>query len=235
MMPRAVIAALLLALTACSPFATTNRGGAASVSTEVSKPLKTQGNGLGEASGVSAPSLGMPATSLKQSDSPNSSSSQAVDYEYEESITTYVDTVKETVTNYPDGRSVIVKEPIPAGTLVVKKAKSAVQQELGSSWKDTAKEMAAALGSFQVVQYVGIAVFLFGAVGYFHPVVRPIIGGKDTAMAVGGSGLAMIFGPYLFVKYSNYFFLAILAAGGYWVISRLKYKEAILDAKTGKV
>ncbi len=199
------------------------KGGGGSVSPQVTKSLKSEINAPSE------PSLGMPVATFTQPENPNSPSSQGVDYEYNEEVITPYDTVRETTTSYPDGRSVTVKEPIPAGTRTLKKAKSVVVQEVGGTWKDTARELAAALGSFQVVQYVGIALLLAGAVCFFHPVLRGIVGGKDTAMAIGGCGAVMIFGPYLFVKYSNYFFLAILGVGAYWVIARLKYKEGKLD------
>lgn len=200
-----------------------------------------QGGGASVASAPRGPSTGQitpsgdvfntpPTATIKQSENPNSASAQTVDYESSEEVTIPVDTVKETITSFPDGRSVTVREPMPAGTRIVKKAKSNVNQQLGSSWKDTAREFAAALGSFQIVQYVGIAVFLFGAVGFFHPVVRALIGGKDTAAAIGGAGVVMMFGPFLFVKYSAWFFLAILLVGGYWVFARFKYQHGQLDA-----
>lgn len=174
--------------------------------------------------------MGMPQSSITQPDNPNSSSSQDVNYEYLEEVVVPIDTLKETVTNYPDGRSVTVKEPMPAGTRIIKKSKSAVNQAVGGSWHDTAREMSAALGSFQGVQYAGIAFLILGGVGFFHPVLRALIGGKDVAMALGGCGAIMMFGPFLFVQYSQYFFLAILAAGGYWFIARFKYKDGKLDA-----
>ncbi len=178
--------------------------------------------------GVLAPS--MPSATITQSENPQGASGQNVSFESEEDITTPYDVVKTTTTEYPDGRRVIVKEPMPAGTKTSKRVKQNVEQKLGGAWKDTAREMAAALGSFQSVQYVGIAVFLFGAVSFFNLALRTLIGGKDVSMAIGGCGLVMIFGPYLFVTYSKWFFLAIVAAGMYWVVARLKYKEGIIDA-----
>jgi len=216
---------LVFSASCCST--TAQKGGGASVSHPSPKSLKGE---------ISAPSVdsGMPTATITQPENPNSSSKQDVNHEYEEETTLPYDTVKTTSTAYPDGRVVTVSEPMPAGTKFVKRSKSAVNQEVGGSWRDTAREMSAALGSFKGVQYVGIAVLLFGAVGFFHPVVRTIIGGKDVAMALGGAGAVMMFGPFLFVKYSSFFLLAILGVGGYWVIARLKFKEGVLDAKTGK-
>ncbi len=223
MSKRAIIAVLISGLMAgCSLMPKPQHGGAASSGPVT--PVHTSGNI------APSPTLAMPQSSITQSDNPNSSSAQSVDYEYEEVTVVPIDTVRETITNYPDGHSVTVKEPQPAGTRTIKKAKSGVRQELGSSWKDTARDISAALGSFKVVQYSGIALLVFGAVGFFNVALRTLIGGKDTAMAVGGCGVVMMFGPYLFVTYSNYFFLAILAAGGYWFISRMKYQHGQLDA-----
>lgn len=231
---RSILATIILfVLTGCSllgPAAQPQRGGAALVSPAHQSGVVGQKNATTEAPAEPGPTLGMPRTSLIQPDNPNSTSSQGVDYEYEEVTVIPIDTMRETTTNYSDGHSVTVKEPIPGGTRVIKKAKSKVEQNLGSSWRDTAREMGAALASFQVVQYVGIAVLLLGAAAFFHPVLRTLIGGKDTAMAIGACGAAMIFGPYLFVQYSKWFFLALIAAGCYWLIARFKYQHGQLDA-----
>jgi hypothetical protein len=175
-----------------------------------------------------------PSASITQPQNPDSASSQDVSYQIEETIEYPIDTVKETTTTYPDGRSLTIREPIPAGTKVVKKSSSNVNQEIGGSWKDTAREFGAALGSFAVVQYIGIGVLLFGAVSFFNLGLRTLIGGKDVSLALAACGGVMMFGPFILVKYSNYFFLAIVAAGLYWLVTRLKYKEALLDAKNGK-
>ncbi len=217
---KALILTMAFLATSCSHIGA-QKGGSASVSHPSPKSFNGQ---ISTPSGDSGPTA-----TLTQPDNPNSSSKQDVNYEYEEETTLPYDTVKTTSTAYPDGRVVTVSEPIPAGTKLVKRSKSNVIQEVGGSWKDTARELSAALGSFRGVQYVGIALLLAGAVCFFHPVLRGIIGGKDTAMAIGGCGAVMMFGPYLFVKYSNYFFLAILGVGAYWLIARLKYKEGKLD------
>lgn len=179
--------------------------------------------------GVFAPT-GMPSATITQSENPQSASGQDVSYESEETITTPFDTIKTTVTEYGDGRKVTVQEPVPAGTKVVRKTKQRVEQSLGGSWKDTAREMAAALGSFQSVQYVGIAVFLFGAVAFFNVFLLKLVGGKDGALVVAGCGLLMMFGPFLFVTYAKWFFLAIVLAGVYWLLARFKYQHGRLDA-----
>lgn len=219
---------LALLLMGCPlPSARPQKGGSASVGPSASvmgtNPVNTSET-------ASVGNIGLPHASITQPENPQATSGQAVEFESVEETTIPFDTVKTTVTDYGDGRKVTVQEPIPAGTKVVKRVRQKVEQSLGGSWKDTAREMAAALGSFQSVQYVGIAIFLFGAVGFFHPVVRTLIGGKDVAMAVGGAGLLMMFGPFLFVTYSKFFFLAIVLAGVYWLVARFKYQHGRLDA-----
>lgn len=218
-----LIALSVLLVVSCSSLIRPQKGGGATVSPVATKSFN------GQINPPTIDSMGMPAATITQPDNPNSSSSQAVNYDYEETTIVSVDTVKETVTNYPDGRSVTIKEPIPSGSRIVKKSKSSVNQAVGGSWKDTAREVSAALGSFQAVQYAGIFVMLAGAVGFFHPVLRTIIGGKDVAMVVAACGAIMMFGPYLLVQYSKFFFLAILLAAGYWVIARFKYQHGKLD------
>jgi hypothetical protein len=171
-----------------------------------------------------------PSATLEQPQNPNSTSSQGVSYEMEEVVITPYDVIKETITQYGDDRIVTVRETIPAGTKTIRKAKSNVNQEIGGSWKDTTREIGAALASFKGVQYAGIAVLLFAAYSFFNLPVRTLIGGKDVSMALGGCGAVMMFGPFILVTYANYFFLAILAVGAYWVLARLKYKEGKLDA-----
>ena len=222
-------------LPACSLLTKAQKGGGASVSASVNSPATAKETApVGILAASTTIGQAIPTATITQPDNPQGSSGQSVSYQHEEVAEVPVDTVKKTVTDYPDGRKVTVEEPMPAGTRIIKRSNQKVEQQLGGSWKDLARETAAALGSFQWVQYIGVVVFLLGAVGYFHPVVRPIIGGKDTALVVGLCGMVMIFGPYLLVAYSKYFILAILGAAAYWIVARLKFKEGILEEKTKK-
>ncbi len=205
------------------------KGGSASVGASVSTQAEMPVKGKETASVGALPAPGIPSASITQSENPQGPSGQSVSYEMTDEVTLPYDVVKTMVTEYPDGRKVTITEPMPAGTKVSKHIKQNVDQSLGGSWKDTAREMAAALGSFAAVQYVGIAFLLFGAVSFFNLAIRTLIGGKDVSMAIGGCGLVMMFGPFLFVTYAKWFFLAIVLVGAYWVIARLKYKEAIAD------
>lgn len=221
-MTRTLITVTMILLTGCS-HVIPQKGGSASVSSPIAAVS-------GEVGGVaSSREVGLPNATIKQPDNPNGSSSQVATFEKTVTVEIPYDSVKKTVTEYPDGRRVTVEEPILAGTKTVEHIKQGVEQKLGGSFYDKAREIGAKLGSFKEVQYVGMLVLLIGAVGFVHPVVRALIGGKDTALVVGAVGIGMISGPFLLVQYSAWFFLLLLVAIGYWFVSRLKYKEGIAD------
>ena len=217
-----VILAFFLSLAGCN-YLKPQKGGSASVSS----PLEATYTAMGSVAPTSPNSL--PNATITQPENPNGSSQQDVSFEKTITVEVPYDTVRKTVTEYPDGRKVTVEEPVPAGTRTTEHVKQGVTQVVGGSWYDSAREIGAKLGSFKGVQYVGIAVLLIGAVGFIHPVARGLIGGKDTALVVGAVGIGMIAGPFLLVEYSKWFFGLIVIAIGYWFISRLKYKEGIAD------
>lgn len=221
-MTRTLITITMILLTGCS-HVIPQKGGSASVSSSIAAFPEKAG------SVVSSREVGLPNATIKQPDNPNGLSSQNLTFEKTVTIEIPYDSVKKTVTEYPDGRRVTVEEPILAGTKTTEHIKQGVQQQLGGSWYDNAREVGAKLASFQSVQYVGMIVLLIGAVGFAHPVVRALIGGKDTAIVVGSVGLGMVVGPFILVEYSKWFFGLIVIAIAYWFISRLKYKEGIAD------
>lgn len=230
-MRRLLALTVLFLFASCSwPNTRPQKGGGASVG-PTSSFVSESGVKRSETASVgSISTLGIPSATISQSENPQSGSGQDVSFESEEETVVPFDTIKTTITEYDDGRKVTVQEPVPAGTKITRRVKQRVEQNLGGSWKDTAREMTAALGSFQGVQYIGIGVFLFGAVAFFNAAIRAIIGGKDVAMAVGAAGLVMMFGPFLFVTYAKWFFLAIVLAGLYWLFARFKYQHGRLDA-----
>lgn len=75
-----------------------------------------------------------------------------------------------------------------------------VETTIGAAQKDTAREVAAKLGSLKGVVWVGILVFLFGAASFAYPPLKVIVGGSVTTSAViAGAGLALIILPSLIV------------------------------------
>lgn len=87
-----------------------------------------------------------------------------------------------------------------------------VHTKIGAAQKDTAREMAAKLGSLRGVIWVGIIVFLFGVASAVHPYVKALVGGSMTTSAViAAAGLAMIVLPSLIVGHEV---LILSVAGG---------------------
>lgn len=75
-----------------------------------------------------------------------------------------------------------------------------VDTVIGAAQKDTARELGAKLGALKGVVWVGILVFLFGAISFVWPPLKAIVGGSVTTSAViAGAGLAMIVLPTLIV------------------------------------
>ena len=230
----------LIALVGCATVPTAQRGGMATLGKALVAPFKWTGEKVSAGAKhlvsanpkpLEAPN-GAEVASITQPDNPGQQSAQNYDYQREDEITfaaptTIIESVK------TSGGGVLTRTiNVPAGSKKLTKETQKVGQVLGAAQKDTARADAAWLASFQWVQGVGVLVLLIGIVGFAHPAVRLLIGGKDTAMMVAGAGLIMIFGPAFLQKYGNYFALTLLAAGLYWFWSRAKHKEGQLDAIT---
>lgn len=224
------VAAVMVFLIGCtSPIG--NQGGSASIGSgifgSIFKPTTTTtttatGGSSGKADSGSIASITQPGN-------PSAASTQNYGMKRDEEMVYSQPTQIITETKQPDGSSVVVTEMVPAGSKKKSIISQNVGQVIGPSQKDTSGETAAHLASFKGIQWVGVLCFLGGIAGFFHPVVRTVIGGKDTAMALGGAGLVMMFGPSLFVAYQNYFFLALLGVALYWFWSRSKHKEGKLE------
>ncbi len=162
---------------------------------------------------------------LRQPDNPAAPSTQNLEVTLEETIDFAAPTQ---ITITTDGETKVIQ--VPAGSKQITKETRKAGQTIGAAQKDTARADAAWLASFRWVQGVGVLVFLAGVLGFAHPAIRPLIGGKDTALVVGLAGLTMIFGPAVLQKYGDWFALAILGAAAYWFVSRAKHKEGQLDS-----
>jgi hypothetical protein len=173
----------------------------------------------------------MPVATLAQPENPQASSGQNVSYERETVVTVPTASEVRTETVRPDGSRVVVTETFPAGTQKRESVKQGVQQTVGGSWKDTAREIAAKLGSYKGVQIAGVVALLLAA-AMFHPVVRTAVGGgKSTQVAVAVVGLILVFGPSLIVGHET----LLLIGGGvflgwHWLTSRSSYLEGKVDA-----
>lgn len=81
---------------------------------------------------------------------------------------------------------------------------------IGAAQKDTAREVAAKLGSLKGVVWVGVLLFVFGAASAFYPPLKLIVGSVTTSAACCAAGVALIVLPSLLVGHE----LLILSIGG---------------------
>jgi len=107
-----------------------------------------------------------------------------------------------------------------------------VHTKIGAAQKDTAREMAAKLGSLRGVVWVGVLVFLFGVASFVYPPLKLIVGGSVTTSAViAAAGLAMIVLPTLLVGHELLILsVAAGAAGLYWFSNRHGKLQGLVDA-----
>lgn len=231
---RGALAVFILLLAGCASTGGQS-GGVATIGKAILSPFKAVGTKMVETVKPAAkPRANAPEmagdgslASIRQPDSPGQQSAQNFEHVREEEI---VFAAPSTITE-TTGETTKTTE-VPAGSKKIVRETQRVGQVLGAAQKDTAKETTAFLSSFKWVQGLGVLVMLIGAIGFAHPAARLLIGGKDTAIVVGLVGLGMVAGPFLLVKYANYFVGGILIAALYWFWSRFKYKEAALDALT---
>jgi hypothetical protein len=87
--------------------------------------------------------------------------------------------------------------PQPTKMHTVRRDKTATT--IGAAQKDMAREVGAKLASMRWMQWVGIAVFLFGAASLFYPPLKLIVGSVTTSLAATGAGLLLITLPVLIV------------------------------------
>jgi hypothetical protein len=97
------------------------------------------------------------------------------------------------------------------------------ETHIGAAQKDTARELGAKLGSLKGVVWVGVLVFLFGAVS------------TTTSAVITAAGLALIILPTLIVG-NEILILAVAggAAGIYWFAHRHGSLKGALDTLKGK-
>lgn len=87
-----------------------------------------------------------------------------------------------------------------------------VETVVGSAQKDTAREIAAKLGSLKGIVYLGALVFLFGVASAFWLPLKAVVGSVTTSAVISGAGLALIVLPTLIV--GNEILILCVALGG---------------------
>jgi hypothetical protein len=97
---------------------------------------------------------------------------------------------------------------------------------LGASQKNTVQDIAAKLSSMRPVQYVGIALLLFGIASLVYPPLRLIIGSSTTSIVVAATGLGLIVLPLLIIGNEILILLGGLGiAVGYYFVHRYGKKS----------
>jgi hypothetical protein len=111
------------------------------------------------------------------------------------------------------------------------------ETHIGAAQKDTAREVAAKLGSLRGIVWLGVLVFLFGAASFVYPPIKILVGGSVTTSAViTASGLALIVLPSLIVG-NELLILGVCAgaAGLWWFSHRHGRLQGIVDSIKQKI
>lgn len=107
--------------------------------------------------------------------------------------------------------------------------------KIGAAQKDTAREMAAKLGSLKGVVWVGILLFVFGAASAVYPPLKVIVGSVTTSVVCAVAGIALILLPSLIVGHEV---LILSVAGGavvlYFFAHRHGHTRGELNILKGK-
>lgn len=126
-----------------------------------------------------------------------------------------------------------IREIRPDGIVVVTEER--LNTKIGSSQKDTAREMGAKLASLKGVVWVGILLFVFGAASLVWPPLKVIVGSTTTSLVASAAGIALIMLPSLIVGHE----ILILCIGvgavlAYWFAHRHGELRGEVRAKNGK-
>ena len=225
----AVVSAAFLG---CSSGPSAQRGGVATIGAAIMAPFKTVSPVAGTKPSKPAEVKNGEVASITQPENPSQKSTQTVEFDKTETLTYAADTSVKIESTLPDGTTTVVTEAIPAGSKKTTTIRQKVGQELGAAQKDTSREMTAKLASFRWMQYLGVLALLVGAGGFFHPVLRAALAGRENAMALAGCGLLMMFGPVVFVSHSEWFALALLLWGAFYAWNRYQYTKGAKDAQS---
>lgn len=219
---RFALAVILGALLGCQAIPPALRGGSASSTLSGLPPP------------ISSPQT---AATLHQPDNPAATSAQTVERQESRQEVAPQPVTRTTVREYPPtpenpgGLRVTTTDHFGPPTVLTHTLSEKTGTTIGAAQKDTARELAAKLGSFKAIQAAGIG-FLVFALACFHPVVRRISGGGKTLPALAAvAGIVCIFGPALFVGRETLALVLIVAALLVaYLVTRLSYKEAQADA-----
>lgn len=131
----------------------------------------------------------------------------------------------------PQTGSSTVHEKVTDGAKVTERT----EVKIGAAQKDTAREVAAKLGSLKGVVWVGIVVFLFGVASLFYTPLKLIVGSSTTSVMASVAGLALIILPSMIV--GNEVLILCIAAGAvglYWWAHRYGKLRATVEHLKGQ-
>jgi hypothetical protein len=124
-------------------------------------------------------------------------------------------------------KTIVLAQPAVQRTRVTEKAGTVI----GGAQKDTARELAARLGSLKGIVWVGLGLFVFGLVSLFYPPLRAVIGSVTTSIAITGGGVALMILPTLVVGHELFILGGVCLAVGAWFLAhRHGQLRGLLDA-----
>jgi predicted RND superfamily exporter protein len=155
-----------------------------------------------------------------------------------------VQSTPKTILNSPKAKpSSVAMPPVPtpqvmnvvlASNAVMKtSSRDSMKTVSGAAQKNVIGEMGAKLASLRPVQFVGVALLLFGLASMFWLPLRAIVGSHTTSLVIAATGLGLIVLPILIVGNEVLILLIGLGcAAGYFFVYR--YSQASTKAKVYK-
>ena len=129
-------------------------------------------------------------------------------------------------------QAVVVSAPMP----VVEREETRAKTELGAAQKDTARELGAKLASLKGIEWVGVALFLFGLASIFYPPLKLLIGSVTTSAAICAGGILLLVLPTLVVGNELLILGGVgVAVGGWFLAHRHGRLQGLVDANKNGV
>jgi len=118
-----------------------------------------------------------------------------------------------------ESETVVRANPTGQTNLVETVTRQKVVTVIGAANKNTAQEIAAKLASFRWLQWLGVAVALFGVASLVYPPLRLIVASATTSAACIASGAGLMFAPVLIVGHEVEILVACGGAAALWFIA----------------
>ena len=107
-----------------------------------------------------------------------------------------------------------------------------VDTTIGAAQKDAARELGAKLSSLKGIVWLGVLVFLFGALSFVYPPLKVLVGGSvTTSVVITIAGLGLIVLPTLIVGNELWILGGCVGAAVlYWFSHRHGKLQGLVDA-----